>query len=124
MDETTSPDARNFFSPKTYDLLKFIAQIILPALSTLYFSLTEIWNLPYGLQVVGTITAIDLFLGVILGFSSRQYYKSGANFDGELSMVAGEDGREKVVFDVKSDPETVVKHFGKRSFEFKVNRNP
>ncbi len=116
-------DARNFFPPRVYDILKFIAQIILPALSTFYFSLTEIWGLPYGLQVVGTITAIDLFLGVILGFSSQQYYKNGANFDGELTMVEGEDGREKVVFDVKSDPETVVKQFGKRSFEFRVNRN-
>lgn len=116
--------AKNFFSPTMYDRLKFIAQIILPALSTLYFALSEIWNLPYGLQVVGTITAIDLFLGAILGFSSQQYYKSGANFDGELTMIegAGEDGRDKVVFDMQSDPETVIKQFGKRSFEFRVNR--
>lgn len=118
--------AKNFFSPATYDRLKFIAQIILPALSTLYFALSEIWNLPYGLQVVGTITAIDLFLGAVLGFSSQQYYKSGANFDGELFMVegGGEDGRDQVIFDTKSDPETVIKQFGKKSFEFRVNRPP
>lgn len=116
-------NTRNFFSPRTYDLLKFIAQIVLPLLGTLYFSLSELWNLPYGIQVVGTITAFDLFLGSILKASSTQYYKSGANFDGELKMVEGEDGREKVVFDVEKDPETVIKQMGKHSFEFRVNRN-
>lgn len=114
--------AKNFFKPRTYDLLKFIAQIVLPLLGTLYFSLSEIWGLPYGFQVVGTITAFDLFLGALLSASSQRYYKNGNNFDGELKKVDGEDGREKYVFDVQSDPETVVKEFGKRSFSFRVNR--
>jgi hypothetical protein len=60
-------------SNKTYDLLKFIAQIILPALGTLYFALASIWGLPYGEQIVGTITAIDAFLGACLGISTKQY---------------------------------------------------
>ena len=119
----TEVDPRTWFKPRTYDILKFIAQIVLPAVSTLYFSLSETWDLPYGLQVVGTITAIDLFLGVILGFSSHQYYKTGANFDGELKMVSDEEGREKVVFDVQKDPELAVKKFGKHTFEFKVTRD-
>lgn len=58
---------------KTYDILKYIAQIVLPALGTLYFGLASIWNLPYGEQVVGTITAIDTFLGVLLGISTKKY---------------------------------------------------
>jgi len=62
-------------SEKTYDVLKFIAQILLPALGTLYFALASIWGLPYGEQIVGTITAIDTFLGAILGISSKNYYK-------------------------------------------------
>jgi hypothetical protein len=123
MADTNEPAAKNFFKPRTYDGLKFIAQIVLPLLGTLYFSLSELWNLPYGLQVVGTITAFDLFLGSLLKASSAQYYKSGANFDGELKMVEDDEGHEKVVFKVESDPETVVKEFGKRSFEFRVNRN-
>ena len=61
---------------KVYDVLKFIAQIVLPALATLYFALASIWNLPYGEEIVGTITAIDLFLGAILGISSIEYNKS------------------------------------------------
>lgn len=60
-------------SNKLYDCLKYFAQIILPACATLYFALAGIWNFPYGEEVVGTITAIDTFLGVILGISSRNY---------------------------------------------------
>jgi TRAP-type uncharacterized transport system fused permease subunit len=60
-------------SNETYDLLKYIAQIVLPALGTLYFALANIWGLPYGEQIVGTITAIDAFLGVLLGISSNTY---------------------------------------------------
>ena len=51
---------------KTYDILKYIAQYVLPACGTLYFALAGIWNLPHGEQIVGTITAIDTFLGVLL----------------------------------------------------------
>ena len=61
---------------KTYDMLKWIAMYLLPAMGTLYFALAGIWGLPYGEQVVGTITAIDTFLGVILGISSAQYKKT------------------------------------------------
>ena len=62
-------------SDKLYDILKWIAQIVLPAIATLYFALASIWGLPYGEQIVGTITAIDAFLGTILGISTAQYNK-------------------------------------------------
>ncbi len=63
------------FNNKTYDVLKWIALYLLPAIGTLYFALAGIWNLPYGEEVVGTITAADTFLGVILGISSANYNK-------------------------------------------------
>lgn len=63
-------------SNKTYDVLKWIAMYLLPALGTLYFALAGIWGLPYGEQIVGTITAIDTFLGVILGISTASYNKN------------------------------------------------
>lgn len=63
-------------SNKTYDMLKWIAQYLLPAIGTLYFALAAIWGLSYGEQVVGTITAIDTFLGVVLGISSANYNKA------------------------------------------------
>lgn len=62
-------------SNKMYDILKYIAQIGLPALGALYFALSTIWGFPYGEQIVGTITAIDAFLGALLGISTVQYKK-------------------------------------------------
>ena len=63
-------------SNKMYDSLKWIAMYFLPAVGTLYFALARIWNLPYGEQIVGSITAVDTFLGVILGISTIQYNKT------------------------------------------------
>lgn len=67
-------------SNKMYDVLKWIAQLFLPAAATLYFALANIWGLPYGEQIVGTITAVDAFLGVILGISSKAYYNDLSNY--------------------------------------------
>lgn len=60
---------------KTYDILKWIAQILLPSVGTLYFALAGIWNWPYGEEFVGSIVAIDAFLGAILGISTIKYNK-------------------------------------------------
>lgn len=60
-------------SNKLYDVLKYIAQIVLPAIGTLYFALAKIWSFPYGAEIVGTITAVDAFLGALLKISSDQY---------------------------------------------------
>lgn len=61
---------------KTYDILKWIAQILLPALGALYFALSKIWGFPYAAEVVGTISAIDVFLGAVLGISTAEYNKA------------------------------------------------
>lgn len=66
---------KTILSDKAYDILKWVALVLLPALGTLYFGLAGIWGFPYGEQIVGTITAIDTFLGVILGISTVQYNK-------------------------------------------------
>lgn len=63
-------------SNKLYDVLKYIAMIALPAVGTLYFALAAIWGFPYGEEIVGTITAIDTFLGALLGISSASYKKA------------------------------------------------
>lgn len=62
-------------SNTTYDILKWITQILLPAIGTLYFALAGIWNLPLAEEIVGTITAIDAFLGLLLGISTANYNK-------------------------------------------------
>lgn len=62
-------------SNKVYDVLKWIAQILLPALGALYFALSQVWGLSYGEQIVGTISAVDVFLGALLGISTANYKK-------------------------------------------------
>ena len=62
-------------SNKAYDILKFMVTILLPALGTLYFALSQIWGFSYGEEVIGTITAITVFLGSLIGISSAQYRK-------------------------------------------------
>lgn len=62
-------------SNKVYDILKYIALIVLPAIGTLYFAIAGIWGLPYGEQIVGTITAVDTFLGALLGIANSKYKK-------------------------------------------------
>ena len=63
-------------SDKIYDILKWIALVVLPAIATLYAALSGIWGFPYGEQIVGTIAAIDTFFGVVIGVSSIQYSKA------------------------------------------------
>jgi len=62
-------------SNSTYDILKKISQVWLPAIGTLYFALARIWNLPFAEEIVGSLTAIDAFLGAILGISTAIYNK-------------------------------------------------
>ena len=63
-------------SNRAYDILKFIAQLLLPGLGTLYFALAGIWGFPYGEQIIGTITSVNVFLGVLLGLSTSAYNKT------------------------------------------------
>lgn len=89
-------------SNKTYDILKWIAQYLLPASGTLYFALSTIWGLPYGEQVVGTITAIDTFLGIILGINTKSY-KSSTNFgDGTLVVDTSDPETDRYRLDIRT----------------------
>ena len=62
-------------SNETYDILKKVALIVLPALATLWLTLGKIWDFPYTEEIGATITAIDVFLGACLGVSSARYNK-------------------------------------------------
>lgn len=79
---------------KTYDILKYIAMIVLPACATLYGALSGIWGLPYGEQIVATISAIDLFMGAVLKISSDGYSQVGftaGTIDEFTDSKGGED---------------------------------
>ena len=61
---------------KIFVFFFFFFLIVLPAIGTLYFAVAGIWGLPYGEQIVGTITAVDTFLGALLGLSAYKYNKA------------------------------------------------
>lgn len=91
---STTPVKKSMLTNELYDALKFIAQIALPALGTLYFALAGIWNLPNATQVIGTLTAIDVFLGVLLGLSTTSYVKSESRYDGALVVDTSDPNKD------------------------------
>jgi hypothetical protein len=86
-----------------YDTLKYVTQIALPALGTLYFALSQIWGFPNGPEVVGTIVAVTAFLGVLLGISTAQYNQSDAKFDGTINVMET-DEKLLISMDYDEDP--------------------
>ena len=73
------------FKNSVYDVLKYIALVALPAIATLYLTLSNIWGLPYGTEIAATITAIDTLLGALLGVSAEKYKKQGAENESKNS---------------------------------------
>ena len=67
-----------------YDRVKFLVQVILPGLATLYFTIAEIWDLPKAAEVSATITGLAVFLGLLLQVSSSRFAKGGGVYDGEI----------------------------------------
>lgn len=94
----------------TYDTLKWIAMVLLPALGTLYFALAGLWNLPCAEQVVGTITALDTFLGILLGISS-------SNYKGVGTFVIDADNDQ---YGIRMDPEDLPSLADKSTVTFNV----
>ena len=62
-------------SNKLYDAMKWVAQFLLPGLATLYFALSAVWGLPHTEEIVGTIVAVNVFLGALLGISNYKFKK-------------------------------------------------
>lgn len=90
---------------KTYDRAKPVVQIWLPAAGTLYFTLSQIWGFPAAEEVVGSIAAITLFLGAILGISSKQYHEHDYGHDGshDGSLVINDSDPQKDVLTFELD---------------------
>jgi len=89
---------------KTYDVLKFCAMVAFPALGTLYFTLAAIWGLPAAEEVVGTIVAIDTFLGIVLQISSSKY---ASNMSGGVIVVTEVGDKKVFSLELDGDPEAL-----------------
>lgn len=102
-------EAKSYLSNKSYDVLKYVAQIVMPAVATLYFALSQIWGFPYGEEIVGTLVALNAFLGVLLGLSSSAYHKSEDRFDGTIDILET-DGEKLFSLNLDSDPYDLESH--------------
>lgn len=85
-------------SNEAYDRVKWIALYLLPGLGTLWFTISSVWGLPYGEQILGTITAVDTFLAAIIGISK-------SNYSGEGVLVADPDNEQYVL---RMDPNKLL----------------
>lgn len=95
-------------SNRIYDILKNSATIVLPATGALYFALAQIWGFPKAEEVVGSIAAVNTFIGALVGLSTRSYNKSGAKYDGDLDVVEDPaDGSKMFSLNLNQDPETL-----------------
>ena len=113
-----SPVRDHMLSSELYDRLKRLAQIGLPAAGTLYFALSQIWGFPHGEQIVGTIVALDAFLGILLGYSSISYDKSNAKYDGAIEIETSKHGPKTYSLVLNTSPEVLD---DKSQVVFKVN---
>lgn len=92
------------FSNNVYNKLKWFVSIVLPAFSSLYFGLSEIYNWPNATQVVGTLALVTTFLGVLLGISSKSYNTSDAPYDGQIvTEVDSSTGKVTYGLEVNDD---------------------
>lgn len=103
-------------NPKLYDALKFLAQVLLPALGTLYVALAALWSLPSPEEVAGTVLAVDTFLGVVLHLQSNSYKAN--NLGGTMVVMPTPDGKKTYALELNGDPADLEKQ---DQVIFKVN---
>jgi hypothetical protein len=100
-------DAVVVLSDSTYDKLKPITQVWLPAAGSLYFGLSQIWGFPAGEGVVGSIALLTTFFGVILGISSKRYSESGSGVDGNIVLTEVAGGKKIFTLELDIDPNQI-----------------
>ena len=61
------------FDSRTYDVLKYVALIALPAIQVFWLTIGKIWNINYTVEIGATIGAVALLLGTLLGVSTKNY---------------------------------------------------
>lgn len=106
------------FNNAWYNRVKFVAMILLPALGSLYFGLAQIWGLPEPEKVVGTITLVDTFLGILLQISTNTYNNSDVKYDGQVVIEEVPGQPKRLTLELNSDPNDLE---NKEQIVFKVS---
>lgn len=111
------------FNNMWYDRMKFISQIVLPGIGALYYGLAQIWGLPKAEEVLGTVTVIGTFLGVLLQISTSRYQKGGGVYDGEIvtETLPGGEPVYALAFETREQQE---KANSKDILTLKINPEP
>ena len=100
---TAEPKRDYLFSEQFYKTLNNLALVIFPAVATMYAGLATVWGLDYAREVVGTIVAIDTFLGVLVKVGQNSYDNSDAKYDGVVGVVETDD-KLSYVLNLDDDP--------------------
>jgi hypothetical protein len=108
------------FTDRMYKILKSFALLWLPALGTLYFTLGAIWNLPNVEEVIGTMSAVDAFLGVLLGVSTKAYESLVPKYDGHIAVSKNPETNAPVFsLELDDDPSSLL---GKDKVVFRIGK--
>lgn len=110
-------NVRFVLSNRAYDYTKRLVQVILPAVSSAYFTLAAIYGWDNADKVVGTIAVITTFLGVTLGISTVQYNKSDAPYDGTINVTENDEGTRVFSMELDVDPDQIPES---RNFNLRV----
>lgn len=103
---------------KLYNWVKWLVQIVLPAVSAFYVGLAALYDWTGSDKVVGTIALLTVFLGSLLGISSKNYRNSDEPYDGTMLVTTSPEGKKTVSLQLDGDPHEISE---KRSVAFKVD---
>lgn len=104
----------------SYTAVRRSATLFLPAIGALYFTIAQIWNLPYAAEVVGTVAALNIFAGVLATVAKKFYDATGVKYDGSVDVKVSDDGSKQFLLNLNGDPNELDK---KTEIVFKVNSN-
>lgn len=107
---------------KAYDFLKWVVQILLPSLGTFYFTVSQIFDLPYGEEVIGTLAALALFIGALIGISKSNFDKDPSNFDGSVTLAPDPNG-DKAIFLTGLNEDNMSEWDGRKSIVLQVKHS-
>lgn len=107
MATNTNSTVHPFLSNKTYDVLKFLVGILLPGFGTLYFVIAQIWGFPNSQGVNASVNAIAVFLGLLVGYSTKTYNRSEEKYDGDIYVDHTEHGAQ-FTLGVRTGPSDVA----------------
>jgi hypothetical protein len=112
-------NGKTMLEDNVYSFGKKAVQVYIPAVSAFYFALGNIWGFPAIEKVTGSLAVLAVFIGTLLGISSKNFDKSGAGYVGNMIVVPKEDGAFTYTLDVKDNID-VADLQDKDSISFKV----